>query len=176
MEKLFNDNEFVTSERPNFITDEQKEQMYRDIAQEIINEGYIEFNEDIEDIVSDLKSVNFNQSGYEIAKDLEFMGCSYVFDSDFIGFLSDLEFKEDEFKNENVKAWVKAYNPQPKLKEGAKIEITNKFAWSFNIGDVRYINGYDKKMARYKVSVEYPCDRSTLIAYEVIEQNSQIIG
>ncbi len=173
---LFSDSETFTRTRPTKITEAQREQMYKDIAQDIINKGFIESaDEDIDEIISDLKAVDLKDTGFEIAKDLERQSCLYDFSPDFIEFLNDLLWREKEILTENVKQWVRVVNPQPKYKQGDKIEIVNAFSRSFNVGDIRYVMSVREIDATYSVSTEYPATKGTIIEYERLEENTKLI-
>ena len=85
MEKLFDDSETFQKERPKEITEKQENELYSKLAKEIISNGWC-IDELEEDIIYDLKHLSRNDTGFEMAKDLEDynMKCNYEIDTDFI--------------------------------------------------------------------------------------------
>ena len=81
---LFQDSDVFTKERPIELSHSQKESVYKKLAKEIIDNDWSDDN--IEDIILDLKSLSFSNSGYEKAKELESFNakCSYSIDTEFI--------------------------------------------------------------------------------------------
>ena len=60
---LFQDSDVFTKERPIELSHSQKESVYKKLAKEIIDNDWSDDN--IEDIIFDLKSLSFSNSGYE---------------------------------------------------------------------------------------------------------------
>jgi len=172
-QKLFTDKELLPKKRPTGISKSQEEQMYIDLAKEIIKHNYINDDDDytIEDIIEDLKQVSFSDSGFEIAKTLESYGnASYVFDGDFIDWLDHIGFKKLNIATENVKTWVNAYNPQPKFEIGTKLTVKEVLNSKLKKDEIIYITGIKNEVAQYTVSTDREKKGGYLINYEDIEK------
>lgn len=175
MEKLFDDTLFVKNERPRELTEQQKKKFVEDVAHQIIKYKYSSDDHDM--IVEDLDDIDLflGNSGFELAKELDSSGdCEYTFEGDFIDFLDRIRFDIRSAVNENVKLWVKAYNPQPKLEKGTKLTITGFLNPKLKKDVVVFITGFREEEAIYLVSEDKNNQGGTLIAYEKLEQNSVV--
>ncbi len=105
---LFPDSETLDNKRPKVITEKQNEEFLQEVASEIIEDGYSISDKSY--IIEDLRHINLNDTGFEIAKDIEEGKAYYKIDSNFIEFLEDLSWKKSTILENNVKAWVKAHN------------------------------------------------------------------
>ena len=153
MEKLFDDTLFVQKERPTQITKQQEEKMFIELAKEVIENQYSD--DDEETIAEDLKELSRNDNGFEKAKDLKSNGnASYEFDGDFIDWLDGMDYKRSEILTENVKLWVKAHNPQPKLEKGPKLKIEEALSYLKDLRKdcVVYVIGINMEQAYYTIS------------------------
>ncbi len=176
MEKLFDDTLFVSKERPTKITKQQEEKMYLDLANECIKQQYSSSDE--ETIAEDLKELSVNDSGFEKAKDLEDNGNgSYEFDGDFIDWLDGMDYKRSNILKENVKLWVKAHNPQPKLEKGTKLKIVEALGYSKELlkDCVVFVTGINMEQAYYTISENKEKQGGYVIEFEKVEENCQII-
>lgn len=175
-EKLFPDSETFTKDRPLKITDEQKKAFLTQIAREIIKNRYS--TDSLEEISEDMFNVvNFNDSGYEIAKDLDNDGqATYDIDSQFIEFLEGLSWRKDDILKGNVKAWVKAHNIRPSYNKGQQLTINIKLNHlkTFAAGEVVYINGVQPETATYLVDTDPKKNGGTVIPFERVETNCVI--
>ena len=174
MEKLFDDTLFVQKDRPKKITAKQEEQMYLELANECIKYGYSNDDDDI--IVNDFKQLRNNDSGFEKAKYLENYGlATYEFNGDFIDFLDSIESKEKNILKENVKLWVKAHNPQPKLEKGMKMLIVdslNIITKELRKGSVIYVTGINMEQAYYTISGKKEKKGGYVFAFEEVESKT----
>lgn len=174
MAKLFNESEMFVKERPKDLTDMQESKMYSEIAQEIIDEGYSD--SDIVDIISDIKEISFNISGFEIAKSLDDdykMEGSYKINGDFVDYLDDLSSKRQGYIEENVKAWVKAHNPINKFNKGDRLQINKALYFKLPDGII-YINGVKKETAEYVVDRDKERKGGVILNFEEIEEKCEI--
>jgi len=175
MEKLFDDTLFVQKERPTKITDQQEEKMYLDLAKECIKYQYS--SDDEETIAEDLKELSINDSGFEKAKDLEDNGnASYEFDGDFIDWLDGIDYKRSDILKENVKLWVKAHNPQPKLEKCTKLKIVESLSYSKDLRKdcVVYVTGINIEQAYYTISDDKEKQGGYVLAFEKVESNCEV--
>jgi len=175
MEKLFDDTLFVQKERPTKITEQQEEKMYLDLAKECIKHQYS--SDDEETIAEDLKELSTNDSGFEKAKDLEDNGnASYEFDGDFIDWLDGMDYKRSDILKENVKLWVKAHNPQPKLEKGTKLKIVESLSYSKDLRKdcVVYVTGINMEQAYYTISDDKEKQGGYVLAFEKVESNCEV--
>lgn len=157
-QQLFEDSEMFMKQRPNFVTEQQKEDYYKRIAREIIDNGWGDAT--IDDIVCDLKGVSLYDSGYEIAKYLEYNGCGYEIETEFIEYLDGLGWEFDSLKRQNVVAWVKATNPKPKFKVGDRLIYKNKEV---------LVYGLREETAEYILSDDPKIKGGRLIPYEEVD-------
>lgn len=158
VQQLFKDSEMFMKQRPNFVTEQQKEDYYKRIAQEINDNGWGDAT--IEDIVCDLEGVSLHDSGYEIAKYLEYNGGDYEIDTEFIEFLDGLGWEFNSLKRQNLVAWVKATNPKPKFKVGDRLIYKNKEV---------LVYGLREETAEYILSDDLKIKGGRLIPYEEVD-------
>jgi len=171
MERLFSDSEVFKKERPNSITNEQKQRLISSIADDILSNDYSKSDRD--EIEDDMEGIfPFNETGFELAKELDSYSANadYDFTSDFIEFLEHLSFKVDDAKEENVKLWVKAHDIKPKLEDKSKLRVKESIIGTrFREGDEIFINYHYPETAVYVVDKDPDRKGGTLIAYEKIE-------
>ena len=175
MEKLFDDTLLIQKERPTQITAQQEEKMYLDLAKDCIKQQYS--SDDEETIAEDLKELSFNDSGFEKAKDLEDNGnASYEFNGDFIDWLDWIDHKRSEILSENVKLWVKAHNPQPKLEKGTKLKITGHLSYQKDLKTdcIVYITGVKLEEANYYIHPNSENNGGYVLAFEKVELNCEV--
>jgi hypothetical protein len=176
MEKLFDDSLFIQKDRPTQITSQQEEEMYAKFAEEIIDNDYSK--NDAETIIKDLKELSWLDSGFEKAQKLYSDGmASYEFSGDFIDWLDDMKYERDLIIKENVKLWVKAHNPKPKLEKGAKLEIVESLGLVKDLrsGTVVYVTGFNMEEAYYTVSTNPNKKGGYVIAFEKVELNCSLM-
>ncbi len=169
---LFNDSDTFTKERPIAITAKQEVQLLREIAEEIKQEGYS--NSSIDYIVADLEKINFNDSGFEIAKKLEYANAYYEIDSQLIEFLENLSHRKGEILEENVKAWVKAHKPKPLFPAASKLIINTYLCHGFKVGETVFINRIDTERAVYIVDKDPNRKGGVVLEYERVEKSCSI--
>lgn len=169
MNQLFTDAETLSKTRPTGITEAQEQAFYREAAQQIVKNGWS--RDAIEDIMEDLAELSFSDSGYEMAKDLESYSrhATYQIDSFFISFLEDLDHEKDQILWNNVKAWVKARNPQPLLNKGAKVILQKALGYQMKQGATFYITGLSEDVGSYLISQDPNKNGGYVIAYERLE-------
>lgn len=174
MDKLFTDSETFTQERPNKITQQQQEDFYNEIAEEIIENNWS--NSDLEDVVSDVSKITFNDSGYEIAKDLEGYDkdASYDIDSSFIEFLEHLSYRFSEVLKKNVRYWVETHNPQPKFSKGTKLIVETPITHLHKKDSVVFVTGHDEKHACYYIHEDSERNGGYVLNYEDIESKCKL--
>jgi hypothetical protein len=171
MEKLFTDAETFTKVRPTKITEQQAEDFYKTIAEEIIENGWSD--SDLEDVISDVKNISTHHSGYKIAKDLEGFGskASYDIDTPFIEFLDSYGYEKDCVLRKNVEAWVAAHNPQPKFNKGQKLLVAITLNHENKKDAIVYVIGFSEKQACYLIDKNPERQGGTVITYEKVETN-----
>lgn len=177
MEKLFDDAPFVQKERPTKITEEQEQKMYLDLAAEIIKNQWAKTGLE-ECIAESLSELSINDSGFEKAKDLEDNSyVDYDFCGDFINFLDDMSSRRRLLVDQNVKLWVKAHNPQPKLEKGTKLKIDKALCRSKDLlkDSLVYVTGINMEKAYYTISANKEQQGGYVIAFEEVENNCTLI-
>ncbi len=176
MEKLFSDCEVMLNERPTKITEEQEKAYYERLAKEIIDNNWSD--SPIERIVQDLGEISWSDSGYEIAKKLEgyTSKASYSIDTPFIEFLDDFDYNKSAILRKNIKDWVKAHNPLPKLKRGQKLIVEIPLFIGQKKGDIIFVTGMDEKEANYYVDENPDRNGGCVITYEKVENNCKIFN
>lgn len=170
MEKLFNDSETYTKERPKKITEEQENTFCTNVANEIIKNGWSK--SDVEDIVHDLKELELNENGYELAKRLEDFGMQgdYKIDPMFVEFLDCIGSDKNDILRKNVKDWVKAHDVKPKFSKGDCLIINESIFWKSKVGSEVYITGMKLEEGVYYVHENKDNNGGYVIPYETIEQ------
>jgi hypothetical protein len=174
---LFQDSEVFKKERPLSLSDIQKESVYKQLAEEIIENDWSDDN--IEDIISDLKSLSFSNSGYEKAKELESFNAkaSYSIGAEFIEFLDWFSNPFDDLIEENQRRWVSAHKIQPKIKIGQELIINERFsrAKDLQIGKTIFVNGYKLETGMYLVNEKNESSSNYIVSYESIEENCKLV-
>lgn len=176
MEKLFDDTLFVQKERPTKITSQQDQQMFLELAKECIENGYS--GDDEQTIAEDLKELSMNDSGFEMAKDLDDEGsASYEMIGDFIDWLDGISYKRSSILKENVKLWVKAHKPQPLYEKGVKLKIVESLSYTPSLRKdcLVYVTGMNTEEAYYTISEDENKKGGYVLPYEKVEQNCIIV-
>ncbi len=172
MNTLFNDSEVFQKDRPKKLTDNQQSELYKELAQEIIDSGWS--SSEVEDIVEDLKTLSRHDSGFELAKELEGFRCNADYDikTDFIEWLDDFDSRHTEVISENEMRWVKAHSIKPAKEIGIGLLINKSISRSEDLraGCTIYINGYYEKTGKYQVWKEKGSKRNYIINYEEIDE------
>lgn len=170
MEKLFSETEGFTKHRPTGITAQQSQALYKEIAQEIIENGWS--NSSKVDIIKDLSNISFLDSGYEIAKSLEgfYSSAYYEINSDFIEFLEDLCWRKDEVRRKNVETWVKANKPMPKYRKGQCLLVKHDLNRVTRKGLTVYVTGFNESEACYLIDEDKNRAGGSVMAYEKVEE------
>lgn len=174
-EQLFPDSELIQNKRPIKITEKQEWDFYEAIAKEIIKGNWS--NSDLEDIIADVSQINKNDSGYEIAKELEGYRkeATYDIDTQFIEFLDDFGYRKDKILEANVKLWVKAHDPQPKFLVGTELIINKQlYRGEYEAGKIIYITGYAKNRALYMFHSDKNHNGGVILPYELIESHCSL--
>ena len=96
---------------------------------------------------------------------------SYNIDTEFIEFLDDFDSNRNDILRENVKDWVKAFNPQPKFDKGQKLIVKIPIFRDTKKESIIYITGFDEKSANYLIHADEKQDGGFVVAYEKIENN-----
>jgi hypothetical protein len=169
MQTLFNDSEVFQKERPVKPTEQQLKKFYSEQAKEIIKQGFSDSDE--EDIISDLESLYpFNDNGFEMAKDLERGNGYYEIDTSFCEWLDCLDSDFRQLNTDNVKAWVKAHNPQPKFNDGQKLLIVENLCHGMKKDMIVYVNYKREEEAVYIVDTDPTKRGGTILDYERVEK------
>ena len=171
MEKLFNDSETFQKERPTKITEQQENEVYSKLANEIIDNGWC-VDESEEDIIFDLKHLSRYDSGFEMAKMLEGfnMNCNYEINTDFIYWLDDFEYNFKKVLEQNIKDWVNAKNPKPLFEKGQRLIVTEFINYKLKKDIVVYVNGFREETACYLIDPNPDKEGGIVLAYEDIEK------
>jgi len=167
MEKLFTDSEPFQKERPTKITEQQEQDYYKKVAEEIIKWQWTD--DDLEDVLYDVTRISANDSGYEIAKDLERGRASYDIDTPFIEYLDDFGYHKSQILQKNVEDWVKAHNPQPKFQKGQKLIVETTLNYEKKKGAIVFVTGFSEKSGCYLIDENEKRQGGTVIAYEKVE-------
>lgn len=176
MDTLFPDSETFQKERPTTITEQQRQDYYRKVAQEIIDNGWSQY--DIDSVIEDVSNMSHHDSGYELAKWLEEFdrSASYEIDTPFIEFLDDFGWGIAEIVLENVQAWVVETNPQPKYQKGQKLLIETALDYEHKKGLNVYVTGFSsQKNACYLIDEDPNRNGGTIIPYEKVESRCSVI-
>lgn len=171
-EKLFDDKETFVKERPKKLPKVLEDNLYMEIAQEIIDENYSQ--SDLEDIADDIASLNLSENGYELAKKLENGNAYYDIDVDFCEYLDGLSMKKHRALNELVKQWVAAHDVKPKLESKIQIRFI-KDNPHFKVGTELWIVSRINNEARYILNPDYKAEGGRLVPYEDVEAACEII-
>ncbi len=171
-ETLFNDSEVFSTERPKIITDKQKEEFLHEIAADIIKDGYSKSDKSY--IIEDLRRINFNDSGFDIAKEIEDGNAYYNIDSTFIEFLEGLSWRRKKLLENNIKIWVKAHNPIPKFALGDKLTVDKHLCHGFKTGQEVYVNGIYLDRAIYLIDEDPNKKGGTVLEYERVEDSCSL--
>ncbi len=172
-ETLFNDSEVFTTERPKVITDKQQEEFLHEIAAEIIKDGYSKSNKS--NIIEDLRRINFLDSGYDIAKEIEHGNARYSIDSNFVEFLEGLNYKRGNLLENNIKSWVSANKIQPKLKVGDELIINKDLNFLNKSGMTVYVTGALADRGAYLIDADRNRKGGNVIEYERVEECCSIV-
>jgi hypothetical protein len=173
MEKLFDDTLLVSKKRPTTITAQQSEKLFEELAEEVLVNEYSDDEVDL--IKEDLNELSLNQSGFEIAKDLESQGrADYNFQGDFIDWLENMSSRRNEIIRENVKLWAKAHNPQPKFSKGDELVVTDTISYGIKRDLILYV--YDIKMDEgiYIMAKDKAQQGGYVLEFERVEDNCKL--
>jgi hypothetical protein len=169
MDKLFDDTLYVSKDRPTAITPQQSEALFLKLAEEAIDNGYS--GDDVEVIKEDLNELSLNQSGFEIAKDLESQGrADYDFEGDFIDWLGNMSSRRNEIVRENVKLWAKAHNPQPKFKKGDELVVTDTIAYMIKPNLIMYVYEIRMDEGIYIMAIDKEQKGGYVLEFERVEE------
>jgi hypothetical protein len=154
--KLFKDSEVFIKERPNFITKQQKEELIKSVAKDIIKYGFYEcsLSDAIEDVTDNYHLFFSNEDGYLKAKLIEDYLYAINPSSEFVEYLDGLWYKQRTILDKNVKDWVLAHDVKPKLNKGDTVEY---------LSSAYKITGYRLDEAKYILN------ETRLVEYEKIE-------
>lgn len=167
---LFDKMAGVNKNRPTSATEQQKEEIYLNLAEEIIKNNYS--SGDKEDIVEDLKKLSLNDSGFEKAKNLDSNGNAlYRFDGDFIDFLENIDFEFEKKKRENVKLWFEANSIKPIFEVGQKLKIVSSLNFKLKKDEVVYVNRIKYDEAVYLIDHNPEKKGGVVIPFEDVESN-----
>lgn len=176
MESIFNDSEVFIKSRPNTLNETQKQEIYKRLAQEILDNGWSD--SEINDIISDLSKLSRYDSGYELAKRLESFHskADYDIDTEFIEWLDLFCCAFDNAIDANVRQWVKAHQIEPNYLKGSRLIVFNQFSRSPELacGNTIYINGHDKDRGKYLVNTIKGSNSNLVVDYELIESNCNV--
>ena len=171
MNKLINDSEVFQKERPTKITEKQKIKVFTEVAESILEWNLSK--DSIETIVSDLYQLNLNDTGFEMAKDLEDgwdMVGSYEIDSNFVEILESITSLINDENTKNVKEWVKAHSVKPNFKIGDEFTLKIAPFFSFSVGDKVYITMINSEKAYYCINKDKNGNGGTVVPFEKLER------
>jgi hypothetical protein len=175
MESLFEETVGVQKHRPTKITNQQRDKLYIELAQEIIDNNYS--SSDINVISEDLKNLFTTDSGFEKAKALENNGNgTYRFNGDFVDSLDNIDYEIYTVLQENVKLWAKAHDVKPRFTKGLKLFIKETLNREKIKGETVYINGIQEDTATYLIDKDPNRNGGTVFAFEKIEANCEILN
>ena len=170
--KLINDSDVFQKERPTTITNEQRMEVLKEVAVDIVNWQLCKSS--LGQIIADLDEVyDSSSSGFEMAKELEegfnIFGY-YTVNSQLVELLENLDSLSDDKKRDNIKDWVKAHNIKPKFKKGDKVKLKLAPFFSLNVGDEVYINYIKEDTAHYVVDKDPNRKGGIVVEYEKLER------
>jgi hypothetical protein len=170
MDKLFDDTLYVSKDRPIAITPQQSEALFLKLAEEAIDNGYS--GDDVEVIKEDLESLNLNQTGFDLAKDLEEDGSAdYTFNGDFIDWLGNIEHEVEQVLKENTKLWTTAHAPQPMFKKGDAVKITDLISYNIRSNVILYVYKINMEQAYYIMARDREQKGGYILNFEKLEEN-----
>lgn len=165
-------NDKIIKLRPTGITPEQKQKFFKEVAQTLINEGWAN-TKDVEKVVDDLSNIDFFDSGYEIAKDLESRSFGrYNINTQCIEYLDFLDSDKDNIKRQNIKEWVKETNPVFSYKVGDCLTVISSINRELQPSQKVWIHSIHEDTAEYVVSKVEKSNGGFLIPYEKMEANT----
>ena len=172
MEKLIKDSETFQKERPLTITNEQRNEVLKEVANDIIQWQLSKSS--LEQIIADLDEVySGSESGFEMAKELEdgyHTFGHYEVNSQLVELLESIDSLVDDFKRKNIQEWVKAHNIKPKFKIGDGFVLKNSPSYGFNIGEKVFITMLNSENAYYCINKVENRNGGRVIVFEKLEQ------
>lgn len=177
-EKLFSEREILLNKRPRDLSNEQKEEFFKSIAEEIIANKWS--SSPLENIMEDFQDLDLNQDGYDIAKELDrTFGLSAYYDIDtfFVEYLDSLYGQKYDIIRKNLLLWEKTFNIQPLFKDGQKLIIEKSIGGGTELkeGDIIFVKKDDYSPTCYSVSKEEDSNHDWIIEYERIESSCREI-
>ncbi len=131
-------------------------------------------HKDLKYVVEDFKDLNFNDGGYEMAKELESKG--YNINSMIVEHLDCFNHEYDYELRGLVKQWVEAHNITPKYQKGDKVIINTNFSRIQKKDMELYITRVYKESAQYAVSDDKDYSGGYVYNYEMLEEHTQLIN
>lgn len=169
MSTLFKDSEVLNKERPTKPTNQQIEEFWAKMAEEILDNNFS--TSDKEDIISDLKNLSLYDTGFEMAKELDEpnANANYEIDSSFIEWLESLSWEYRSLNDKNVKHWVSVFNPEHKYLKGQALLVNENLDREYTKGKIVYVTGFSLEKACYLISEDKNRNGGTVLAYEKVE-------
>lgn len=165
-----------TINRPNKISEEQQNEFYREAAQTFIDEGWVNSDTQMNDIMNDLMWLDLWDSGYEMAKCLERNSfIIYNINSSCVEFLESLDSERDDIIRQNVKEWVKETNPVPVYRVGDCLTLIGAINIELQPSQIVWIHSVREDTAEYVVSKEEKSNGGFIIPYEKVQANARLI-
>ena len=150
--------------RPLFLlTDEQKEE----IAKVVFTGFYANFESariSQKDITKLILQEGVNESGYDLAKELEYIASPLYIDTLIIEELDSIETYADQKKEELEKEWIKENKIKPLLEKGQSV-------FYFKHGEKRIINDINYTNGKYHLEIEAGNkNKSRIVNFEDVEK------
>jgi hypothetical protein len=174
MDKLFDDTYLVENKRPTEITPQQKNELFLILAKEAVKKQFS--SDSLENIADDFSHLSMNDTGFEMAKQLDDAYSSeFTYDGEFIDFLDTFSHRRDQILQENTRLWIKAHNIQPKYAIDTSLKIVESFNRNLKKDTVLYITNIRGSDGTYVVSIDKGAQGGYIIAYERVESNCEMI-
>ena len=171
--KLFKESEVFQKERPTKLTDTQETKFFLDMAKEIIDNGWSD--SEPKSIADDLAGLYLSSNGYEMAKEMESGYGYYDINTEFCEWLEGLDYERRKIIEKNVKSWVIAHDIKPQYTKGFKLKLSANLGMSFKAGDIVFITGIRKYLAKYVIHSNIDYKGGFLYPYESVEPIAEII-
>lgn len=167
---LFPDSETFIKERPKGLTQQQKDELLRGIAEEAVKYNYVD--DDLDAIIEDLEEFYpFDGDAFDMAVDLRDRG--YEADSAFVEWLESLSMDYRKALDNNVRMWVAAHDVKPKFRVGDQLGVHERLNYKIPSGDVVFVNGVQEDLGRYLIHQERKNGAGYVIDFEVVEKNCE---
>lgn len=157
--------------RPNSITKEQRYEIFKELAKQVMSYGLVNRNADLEEIINDLSTLRISD-GYDMTKELEnsySLQNDYDCDSMMVDALDGASSHLCELKRKNVKQWVLDTKPKRIFNKGFSFPVNRDLGHHFKDGGEYYVTGFNEDQAYYTIDKNPERKGGVCIDYERLE-------